>query len=534
MAENLQADMPESHKITKIVAMGAQLLVLSLPSLWLMVRVPMLWRGTDAYVQTVYPPGAGTILRHGALYCTFSRVPLWVGYLISGSGPVVSLGHFIKHSQLTETGVFALVLLQHAAVWCAALYLIRSIGSILPTRLFLAMFFATHPLFYTFAHCIGSETLSMILALFLAGNGARLFLRYPNIRLRDWIIFTALLCCCILTRHINSVLTAILPMTIGLLMIERCLHAFASHRNAIPAVNFNLSKATHIWLTSIVIGLISLLLATSFTHLLCWRAHTQWRSTFGYTFLWRLNFLDTMPTTFRDGFLDSVASKCKLPETRRLLATLKDRFAKNKPWDPRSFLKEEGARLFSSAGKLQEEKFDRSLNEMANAFLWPPGVALRSAALSDFHHATKLGEGDVVQYLFTSTDSLFDHRERTPQLSRLKVFASRDKLMKVRKLSYFQWWNALSFRTGVLVGCVAFLLALVVEHKCGGANVPLILFSGCLCAVGVIMVLLNCFCVQLLPRFILPMMEFLLISMMILLGLIFRGCKIPEHEPRWK
>jgi hypothetical protein len=288
------------------------------------------------------------------------------------------------------------------------------------------------------------------------------------------------------------------------------------------------------WLTSIVIGLISLLLATSFTHLLCWRAHTQWRSTFGYTFLWRLNFLDTMPTTFRDGFLDSVASKCKLPETRRLLATLKDPFAKNKPWDPRSFLKEEGARLFSSAGKLQEEKFDRSLNEMANAFLWPPGVALRSAALSDFHHATRLGEGDVVQYLFTSTDSLFDHRERTPQLSRLKVFASRDKLMKVRKLSYFQWWNALSFRTGVLVGCVAFLLALVREHKCGGANVPLILFSGCLCAVGVIMVLLNCFCVQLLPRFILPMMEFLLISMMILLGLIFRGCKIPEHEPRWK
>jgi hypothetical protein len=190
--------------------------------------------------------------------------------------------------------------------------------------------------------------------------------------------------------------------------------------------------------------------------------------------------------------------------------------------------------LFSSAGKLQEEKFDRSLNEMANAFLWPPGVALRSAALSDFHHATRLGEGDVVQYLFTSTDSLFDHRERTPQLSRLKVFASRDKLMKVRKLSYFQWWNALSFRTGVLVGCVAFLLALVREHKCGGANVPLILFSGCLCAVGVIMVLLNCFCVQLLPRFILPMMEFLLISMMILLGLIFRGCKIPEHEPRWK
>jgi hypothetical protein len=60
--------------------------------------------------------------------------------------------------------------------------------------------------------------------------------------------------------------------------------------------------------------------------------------------------------------------------------------------------------------------------------------------------------------------------------------------------------------------------------KFQAAGGPVILYAATLYTLGVIMVLLNCFLAEIQPRFSLPMMEFLLLSMMILLGLIFRGC----------
>jgi len=324
---------PQSRTVRKLVATALPFLVLATPSFWLMLAVPPLWRDVDAYNQTVLPPGMVTILLHGPLYCTLSRVPLWFGYLVSGAGPAVSLGFFIKHSQLTDAGVFALLFLQHAALWCAALYLICAVARTLPARLFLALLFASHPLFYSFAHCVGSEALSMILFLLLAGSGVRLMLRYPEITARDWVIFAALLSCCFLTRHINCVLAAVLPITMIVVMLERRLRAFASDGKAIRVVNFSLSKAVRVWLMSIATALIGLLCTTSLTHLLCWRAHTPWHSIFGYNFLWRLNFLETMQPTARQTLLTSMASKCKLPESRQLLGVLDTWIDRNRHWD---------------------------------------------------------------------------------------------------------------------------------------------------------------------------------------------------------
>jgi hypothetical protein len=58
-----------------------------------------------------------------------------------------------------------------------------------------------------------------------------------------------------------------------------------------------------------------------------------------------------------------------------------------------------------------------------------------------------------------------------------------------------------------------------IKFKTAGG--PIILYAAALFTVGVIMVLLNCFFVEIKPRFTLPMMEFLLLSIMILLSLIF-------------
>jgi hypothetical protein len=525
-------DKSESRNIRKFAATTLPFLLLTIPSLWLMLSVPPLWRGVDAYNQTVRPQGLVTILLHGPLYCTLSRVPLWFGYLISGSGPAESLGHFIKHSKLTDAGVYSLVVLQHAALWFSAVYLIYAIARTLLLRLFVAVFFASQPLFYAFAHCVGSEALSMIAILLLAASGVRLMLRYPNIGARDWISFTIFVAAASLTRHINNALAAVLPTAMIVIMIERGLRLLAGHQHAsAAAAKGEFPKLAKVWLISVATGLIGWILATSVTHLLCWRTRTPWRSTFGYTFIWRLNFLETMQPNQRQELLDIIASKCRLPECRQLLDLLGNWMNRNKLWDPGAFIQEAHSALTDPEMKFHSEKFDRVLNEIASGFLYPPTAPLRSVALSDFTMATRSTQGDIVQFLFVNTDYFFSHRDKMPQCSGLKTFREpRDRLTAAGELSYFHWWNLLSFRTWSIFGLIVLFSALVVDYKRGGENTPFIVLAVSLSIIGVAMVLLNCFFAQLQQRYILPMMELLLLSLIILCGVLFRGFESPNRR----
>jgi len=505
--------------------MLSPLLILVGPSFWLMVAVPPLWRDVDAYVQTVYPLNANTILLHAPLYCILSRVPLWLGYLFSGAGSAVRLGHFMKHTQLTDAGVFALVLTQHAALWGAAFYLINSITTNLWWRLVLAGFFASRSLFYAFAHCIGSETLSMIITVLLAAAGLRIVLRYPDIVLRDWIVFGASLCGAILTRHINGVLVALLPTTILLIALVQSLPK-SRVQHVTSSGNFTFGRSARVWCASVVTALSALILASTFTHLLCWHAHIHWRSKFGFTFVWRLNFLSRVPVGSRDQFLAAAASKCQLPDTRQLFVKLAERSKQEQPWEPTAFVAESRPLFFDRSGKLEDEKFDRSLNEMAYALLYPPSSALWSAALQDFWYETSLSETDVVHYLFNTTDYFFSHRGALQQWAGLKTFREpRTELPRAANNFYLQWWKLISFRTWSIIYLLVVLIVILLNRKSRADDGRVILYAVILCIVGATMVLLNCFIAAIQPRFALPMME-LLLSMMILFGVIFGARKI--------
>jgi len=74
---------------------------------------------------------------------------------------------------------------------------------------------------------------------------------------------------------------------------------------------------------------------------------------------------------------------------------------------------------------------------------------------------------------------------------------------------------------------MALLSALVVDYKGAGRSTPPILFAVCLWIVGMGMVLLNCFVAELQPRFILPMMELLLLSLMIVCGVLLGSSNRP-------
>src|SRR5205823_1308137 len=83
----------------------------------------------------------------------------------------------------------------------------------------------------------------------------------------------------------------LLPITIFLIALVRSLHKSLACRHATSALNFTLGRSARVWCVSAITGLSALVLATSFTHLLCWRAHVRWRSKVGFTFVWRLYFI---------------------------------------------------------------------------------------------------------------------------------------------------------------------------------------------------------------------------------------------------
>ena len=74
----------------------------------------------------------------------------------------------------------------------------------------LAIAWAVNPLFYTFAHTVGSEALSMILSL-VGAAGLRIIQSSRKVPRKEWLLFGDLLWFCILTRHINAVLAALMP-----------------------------------------------------------------------------------------------------------------------------------------------------------------------------------------------------------------------------------------------------------------------------------------------------------------------------------
>jgi hypothetical protein len=202
------------------IVLGAVLLA---PSIWMLSVIPPLWRDHDAYIQVTYPPGIMTILHFRPLYCFVARIPLYLGYAIDclrAGAPFPTPGFFL-HPTLSDSGVYLLLLFQHVALWCSAFYLIALTSRLFLVRLVLAVAWAANPLFYTFAHCVGSETLSMILLLLIGAAGLRIVRHPRSVPRKEWLLFGVLLWLCILTRHINAVLAALMPLTFLLLSAQR-------------------------------------------------------------------------------------------------------------------------------------------------------------------------------------------------------------------------------------------------------------------------------------------------------------------------
>ena len=508
-----------------VVEWSATLLLLGLlvaPSIWMLSVLPPLWRDIDAYVQITQPPGAQTILRYGPLYCLVARIPLYFGYAIDSlrvGNPVPPVA-FVLHPTLTDSGVLALLLSQHLALCCSAFYLISVASRLFLVRLLLAGLWAVNPLFYTFAHCVGSETLSMILLLLLGATGIRIISHRRKVPRTEWLLFGLLLWLSMLTRHLNTLLVTLMPVTFFLLSAHRLIAAaFTRSKLRRRGQRLWARHSLHKAAVTLVIGLSCIVLANVSLRGLCYAAHIPYQFQAGFPFLWRLQFLARLPPETANEFLDRIESDISSPDVKKVISQLRDAIHETTDWESTAFMREAQASLLAPGSKSEEELMP-VLNRTLLAFLWPPRDVFVSAVVTDFAKARMITIPNVVRSLFVHTTFYYSHRDAMPGYAPLVTFLDKSEgeiLGNYKRHAYFYHRKEISYNT---VLCFWFILIsmLFVVTKKQSCEMAVVYYAAALTLVGLTMLLATCLLNQFQPRYTLPMWELMIVSLSVVFG----------------
>jgi hypothetical protein len=238
----------------------------------------------------------------------------------------------------------------------------------------------------------------------------------------------------------------------------------------------------------------------------------------GFTFLWRLRFLETLSPESRNALLTRLAGQTHSTEAQNLLGLLNQMMAEGvglNDWAP--FMNRALEQFY---GPHQWEALDRGLNQMAFAFLIPPAPELSQVAAADFWAALKTAPTELASYLFDTTAYYFEHTAEMPGCATLVTFRNRSlneiATLPLRHL-YFRLWKGLSYY-GVFALWLAALVVFFVVSKKRGSDGSISLFAIVLTGTGLFMFGATCLLADDQPRFRLPLWELLVLSLLLVVG----------------
>src|SRR6201993_1476860 len=239
MAQHSQTvGVPQAQRIVFELALKAistvgrhPALFLSLPSLYLLLLYPPIWKDVDALGQLIWRAGWGNILHYPPLYCFTGRIPFWLGdfiiALLNGQ-PLPGLNLF-REQHPTWLGIELLIIAQHAGLIAALTLLVRMAARSPLGRGAITICFIGASSLYAQQQCAGSEAPSVSAIILLTAAGLWVYrLEPPSARgspgTKDkrrsstslrWIVFTIALLAAFGTRHINYLFVFWLPLLIG-------------------------------------------------------------------------------------------------------------------------------------------------------------------------------------------------------------------------------------------------------------------------------------------------------------------------------
>ena len=501
----------------------ALLFCLFAPSAWMIATIPPLWRDADAYIQVTQDPLVATFWGHAPAYCYAAKVPLFLGEQLErlrGIAPA-SRGTESSQPRLTDSGVWLLIVAQHLGLCGAAFYFILAISTSFWVRLALALAWASNALLYTFAHCVGSETLSMILVVLVVAKGLRLIRSRCEPRWIDWYVFAIVLCLCILARHVNLWLILLLPTAFLLSCAQnRTLSVFASGNRQRRWLRRLGARDLRQAVIAIAIGIACLTVANSLTQALARKTRFHPHSRIGFTFLWRLHFLENLSSESRVALLQKVAARTRSMDARKLIALLGQMHEEGADLNAGPFMQRAMHLLFPLGKGVQWEKLDGALNQMASAFLLPPTPEHWFVAKTEFVAALKMPVTEISSYLFETTAYYFQHKDEMPACTELATFrdATADQIQQIpSRHLYFRLWQGVSFNNVLVIWFISLLVFVVMARRKANAR-AISAFGIALTAVGLLMIASTCLLGEFIPRYGLPMWQLLLLSLYIFVG----------------
>jgi hypothetical protein len=279
-------------------------IIASLPSIYLLIAYPPLWKDVDAVSQLLRPASELNILHFPPIYCFLGRIPFVLTAWIDEGG------HKPLHSLLDEqlpplAGFYLLVIIQHLLLIAALTYVVTVITQNRTQRCLFAGLLASASALYTHAQCCGSEALSVpsTIAVLTAGLSIA-----RGSRQTSWIIYGIALFLAIGSRQINLLLAFWLPLTLA------CLSLATRIRWC------NLSTKTKYWrgaMIAVAVGVAAIGLNRGITQLLIASVHDDYRSTLGRTLSDRIaTFLDKLPAKERLQLAEDLAAGTIDPEVK--------------------------------------------------------------------------------------------------------------------------------------------------------------------------------------------------------------------------
>jgi hypothetical protein len=465
-------------------------IILTVPSLYLLFTFPPLWKDIDAFWQLAAKADAVNILQYPPVYCFLSRIPFSLASGLEGHG----FHHNLLSKQTpTDLGVYLLVVLQHLALIASLAYAVRTIaGPNRTRRIICAVIFASMGGLYAQAQTCGSESWNTIAVIAVFASGICL-IKHP--RRSAWVTYGIGLFFAVGSRHLNILLVGWLPFTMAFLgLVDHWRNAFERHwwRSTIIACCLGL----------LVVGLNSIIARGLMACI-----GERYRPTVGRT----LN--------------DRVASFLKelSPEERKVLA---DNTAREQT-DPlvRQAIQLQAATGLGSEGKGQSlildlrnsgmsnqqalEKSDRLILAESLAYLGTFHPALIHVIFADIWTGLSTNEQTVALSPFYSHLWAAQDMVRRPHLwnylvsySRLKVDDAREVYARAMSDPYVGLWRHVPFWLAyVTIFCMA-LLCLFFRR----ASYPDVIIICSILLVGLAMWVVNMICVFYMDRYALSLL----------------------------
>ena len=276
------------------------LVVLSVPSAYLLLVYPPLWKDVDALGQLILPADVTNIFHFPALFDFSARLISWFGDCLSTwrSPDLLTL------QRPTLQGIYTLVVFQHLALILSLGLLCKTITKREGLRgvFVLGCCFASG--LYTNVLLCGSEAWSICATIFLFAFGLRLYALQGHQTL-NWVGYGFSLVFAIGSRHINLLLGFWL---VGLFLIVGILRRRYAHKSGLPSRPLMKAGMALLFLAAAV-------LANNFLELyLATRAAVEPRTTLGRTLSDRV-----------DSFLRQLSPAARAALAQKLIATSSDR-----------------------------------------------------------------------------------------------------------------------------------------------------------------------------------------------------------------